>query len=473
MEASAIPRRHRPPLPAGGDRGGDPVRGDRAEDRQRGGHGGRSGLTGMSVTAESPIASSSPTPRVVLTGAASPLGERVIRQLVHEGIDAGRSNSTRRRGRDPPAFGRCRPSGRHRGRPRQQRLQHPRAPSGRAPRGSRRPRWPPPTPAGAEHVVFVSSAMVYGAFANNPVPLTEEAVLRPDVEFVFARQLASAEELVEQWRLAEPHDRPRCSVPSSPSPPTAAHGWPPAYVSGLGRRLAEDDPPSQFLHLDDLASAITAAISQRLDGVFNVAPDGWVPGERVRALSGERPRVPLPERASRGDQPLAWQFQRADPAGPALVHPRAVGRGQRPAAHERLGADGDQRAGVRRGHRVEVVDDGLAEAPPGVRAGHRRARRPRRRSPWPWWSAVDSCGGAAVCEPNVTAAGSVVRRERRPDPRRRGRRDRRGRRRPSCRRASRATPRRPTCSGRSRPPSAPSPLPMTSAVARRRRRARC
>jgi nucleoside-diphosphate-sugar epimerase len=35
--------------------------------------------------------------------------------------------------------------------------------------------------SGAEHVVFVSSAMVYGAFANNPVPLTEEAVLRPDV----------------------------------------------------------------------------------------------------------------------------------------------------------------------------------------------------------------------------------------------------------------------------------------------------
>jgi len=54
----------------------------------------------------------------------------------------------------------------------------------------------------AHHVVFVSSAMVYGASSNNAVPLTEEAVLRPDVEFVFARQLASAEELVEQWRLA-------------------------------------------------------------------------------------------------------------------------------------------------------------------------------------------------------------------------------------------------------------------------------
>ena len=38
----------------------------------------------------------------------------------------------------------------------------------------------------ARHFVIVSSALVYGAWANNPVPLTEDAVLRPDVEFAFA-----------------------------------------------------------------------------------------------------------------------------------------------------------------------------------------------------------------------------------------------------------------------------------------------
>src|SRR6185295_9496414 len=54
----------------------------------------------------------------------------------------------------------------------------------------------------ARHIVLVSSAMVYGAWANNPVPITEEAVLRPDVEFVYARQLGSVEQLVDEWRLA-------------------------------------------------------------------------------------------------------------------------------------------------------------------------------------------------------------------------------------------------------------------------------
>jgi len=138
----------------------------------------------------------------------------------------------------------------------------------------------------ATHVVFVSSALVYGAAANNPVPLTEDATLRPDVEFVFARQLASAEELVEQWRSSEV-GRTTCVL--RPAVSLAAGGGSrlaTALVFGFGRRLAQADPPSQFLHLDDLAAAVAVGIERRLDGVFNVAPDGWVPGERVRALSG-------------------------------------------------------------------------------------------------------------------------------------------------------------------------------------------
>src|SRR5690606_23631370 len=55
---------------------------------------------------------------------------------------------------------------------------------------------------GAHHLVVVSSAMVYGAFTNNSVPLTEDAVLRPDPTFVYARQLAAAEESVERWRAS-------------------------------------------------------------------------------------------------------------------------------------------------------------------------------------------------------------------------------------------------------------------------------
>jgi nucleoside-diphosphate-sugar epimerase len=117
----------------------------------------------------------------------------------------------------------------------------------------------------ADQIVFVSSVLVYGAAPNNPKPLTEDAVLRPDVEFVFARQLASAEELVDEWRRARRGRvtsvlRPALSLAENETSRLAA-----AVVSGLGRRVAEADPPSQFLHLDDLATAIVIAVRQRLD----------------------------------------------------------------------------------------------------------------------------------------------------------------------------------------------------------------
>jgi nucleoside-diphosphate-sugar epimerase len=187
----------------------------------------------------------------------------------------------------------------------------------------------------ANAVVFVSSALVYGAAANNPVPLTEDAALRPDVEFVFARQLASAEELVEQWRSAR-SDRTTCVL--RPAVALAAGGGSrlaSALVYGFGRRLAQADPPSQFLHLDDLAAAIVVGVDERLDGVFNVAPDGWVPGERVRALSGERPRLPLPERLSELVAGLRWRFARGPiPPGllPYTLEPWVISNGRLRAA---------------------------------------------------------------------------------------------------------------------------------------------
>ena len=54
--------------------------------------------------------------------------------------------------------------------------------------------------ATATHLVVVSSAMVYGAWENNPVPLTEDAVLRPGNEFAYASQVAAMEQLADDWR---------------------------------------------------------------------------------------------------------------------------------------------------------------------------------------------------------------------------------------------------------------------------------
>ncbi len=189
---------------------------------------------------------------------------------------------------------------------------------------------------GASHIVLVSSALVYGAYANNPVPLTEDAILRPDVEFVYARQLATVEAMVDAWRRAVPGRTATVLRPVVAMAVDGTSSLAAALAAGFGQRVAEDDPPAQFLHLDDLASAVTLAVDRRLDGVFNVAPDGWVAGERVRALSGARPRIPLPDRVAEVVGALRWRFQRG-PIPPGL---RGYTREPWLVANDRLKAHG-------------------------------------------------------------------------------------------------------------------------------------
>ena len=188
----------------------------------------------------------------------------------------------------------------------------------------------------ARHLVLVSSAMVYGAWANNPVPITEEAVLRPDVEFVYARQLGSVEQLADEWRLAESGRTVTVLRPVVGMAADSTVGLAAALAAGMGQRFGEDDPPAQFLHLDDLASAVVLAAEQRLDGVYNVAPDGWVPGERVRALAGAVPRLKLPDRMTEVIGNLRWRFQRG-PIPPGL---RSYTRWPWLVANDRLKAEG-------------------------------------------------------------------------------------------------------------------------------------
>jgi hypothetical protein len=186
------------------------------------------------------------------------------------------------------------------------------------------------------HLVLVSSAMVYGAYANNPVPLTEDAALRPEVEFAYARRLGAIEQAADAWRREVPGRtvttlRPAVSVAADGTSSLAR-----ALAAGMGQRVGESDPPAQFLHLDDLAAAIALAVVARLDGVYNVAPDGWIPGERVRALSGGVPRIKLPDRVQEVVTGLRWRFQRG-PIPPGL---RSYTRTPWLVANDRLRAEG-------------------------------------------------------------------------------------------------------------------------------------
>lgn len=146
-------------------------------------------------------------------------------------------------------------------------------------------------------LVHVSSATVYGAWPDNPVPLTEEAEPRPNPELAYAVQKRASEVLVERWAREHPTVavailRPACTLGSAEQEPLyralAATRLPPFGSEG---RLV------QFLHVDDLASAIAHILSHRLYGTYNVAADAGVSEEVAGALATGSASLPLPAAA--------------------------------------------------------------------------------------------------------------------------------------------------------------------------------
>ena len=170
----------------------------------------------------------------------------------------------------------------------------------------------------AGHLVIMSSAMVYGAWTGNPVPLTEAAAVRPNPDFAWAQQRARIERLAEEWRA--PREQAALTILRPTAVVTAGQ------LGQLARTLhssrvgvaAEGDPPVQYLHADDLAAAVAACVTKRYDGVVNVAPDGWIPPDKLAELEGPTPRLRVPAWVARLFSAFRWRAGLA-PTPPGVV----------------------------------------------------------------------------------------------------------------------------------------------------------
>lgn len=171
---------------------------------------------------------------------------------------------------------------------------------------------------GVGRCVLLSSAMVYGARPDNPVPLTEQAPVHPE-SLAFAESKRTIERLGIDWQQRTDGRlvilRPTTAV---------AHGqstWV-ARSLQLAAALSSDfDPQMQFLHLDDLADAVvvTCRGDDSVAGVYNVAPDGWVRADEVRSLSGRAPRLRIP--APFADEIVRFSWERGIVATPPGIMP--------------------------------------------------------------------------------------------------------------------------------------------------------
>ncbi len=147
---------------------------------------------------------------------------------------------------------------------------------------------------GVEQVVLMSSALVYGAANSNPLPLSEDAPIRPNTDFSWAVARAEIEKLADAHKSAHPSAkvailRPTAVVTDDDLGQLARV----LHTARLGV-VADGDPPVQYLHITDLVSAVVVAALCAPDGPLNVAPDGWIPPDALRDLEGPKPRLRVP-----------------------------------------------------------------------------------------------------------------------------------------------------------------------------------
>jgi len=160
--------------------------------------------------------------------------------------------------------------------------------------------------AGTQQVLVTSSSTAYGAFPDNPVPLTEEDPVRGVSSFPYARDKTESDRLCQLWASHHPERTMTIVRPCIVFGPSVDNYlvrlWTKSPFSPDAGQL---DGQIQFVHEDDVVEAITALLLGRHAGAFNVAGDGLMTLRECSEAIGS-PIRKMPMRAYRGLARTMW-----------------------------------------------------------------------------------------------------------------------------------------------------------------------
>ena len=160
--------------------------------------------------------------------------------------------------------------------------------------------------AGTPHVLVITSSVAYGAFPDNPVPLTEEDPVRGVAGFSYARDKTESDRLCQLWAAAHPERTMTIVRPCIVFGPNVDN-----YLVRLWTKqpFAVDvgnlDEQIQFVHEEDVVQGITALLLGGHAGAFNVAGDGVMTLRECAEVLGT-PIRKMPLRAYRSLARAMW-----------------------------------------------------------------------------------------------------------------------------------------------------------------------
>jgi nucleoside-diphosphate-sugar epimerase len=146
---------------------------------------------------------------------------------------------------------------------------------------------------GAQRLIVVTSAMVFGARPDNPVPLPDDASHRADPDDGLIGDLLEVERVVERIPRVHPAlsltvIRPAALVGPGVDTAVTRHFEAPRLLVLRGASTCW-----QFCHVDDLAAAAWTAVEHGLDGWLTAGCTDSLTEQEVEQLSGMR-RLEVP-----------------------------------------------------------------------------------------------------------------------------------------------------------------------------------
>jgi UDP-glucose 4-epimerase len=162
---------------------------------------------------------------------------------------------------------------------------------------------------GIGQVLVTTSGVAYGAFPDNPDPITEDHPVRGVARFSYARDKTESDRIVQLWALQHP------DVITTIVRPCIVYG---PNVDNYLVRLWSNAPvvvdtgnmdsSTQFVHEDDVVDAISRLLLGRHAGQFNLSPDGLMTRRECAELLETRV-IKLPVWLYKTLAKLSWRLR--------------------------------------------------------------------------------------------------------------------------------------------------------------------
>ena len=161
--------------------------------------------------------------------------------------------------------------------------------------------------AGVNHIVYLSSHTVYGAHADNPIPLTDAGPLLPHPDFPYGFDKFLSEQKLQEFQETHPDIAVTILRTCMVLGPSAGNHITKAFFRPWLVGVQDYNPPMQFVYEDDLARVLTIIVQRRLSGVFNVAADGVVFYKELAEIIKSK-LINLPSFLAYGLVQLSWNL---------------------------------------------------------------------------------------------------------------------------------------------------------------------